>query len=532
MRAGLAGLIILIVLCRVMPQRTDPPFPWSDRALSNMLSFGLSAIIGIWLWAWFCFTSEYSVLMRRLVMIGGILIVVGLVASFRLKEFDGFMIARFAPRWQPAADRLLGAVPTANQSADVDLTTATPADFPEFLGPGRRCWIEDPGLTTDWSAQPPKLIWKRPIGAGWSAFSAVNGYAVTMEQRGDDEWVTCYEIATGEPVWGNSIEARHENVLGGIGPRSTPTIHNGRVYSLGATGVLQCLEGRSGKVIWKHDLLKMYGLTQSAAEVDVMWGRAASPLIVDGLVVVPAGGKQGSGKASTPKSLVAFRAKDGRKAWEAGSSQISYASPVIATLGGMRQIVMVNEKTVSGHEPETGRQLWEHPWPGDSSTNASSSQPVPLPGDLLLLSKGYGGGAELLQFASPANSADGDDEETDPTTKWANSRVLQTKFTNVTVIGGNIYGLSDGILECVDPNTGQRRWKRGRYGHGQILGVGELILIQAEDGRVALVRADPDQHVELGQFQALEGKTWNNLCLYGKMLLVRNGEQAACYALP
>jgi outer membrane protein assembly factor BamB len=252
----------------------------------------------------------------------------------------------------------------------------------------------------------------------------------------------------------------------------------------------------------------------------VAWGRAASPLVVDDLVIVPAGGSE---RAGGPKSLVAFRAADGEKVWDAGNDQIAYSSPAIATLGGRRQIVIVNEKTASGHDPATGKQLWSTEWKGDSSANASCSQAVPLPGDRLLLSKGYGGGAELLDFSG---SGSGGEEV------WANNRVLQTKFTNVTIIDGHIYGLSDGILECAELETGHRRWKKGRYNHGQVLGIGKLVLVVSEDGKVALVEANPEKFVELTSFQAIEGLTWNNPCLYGKLLLVRNGEEAACYELP
>jgi outer membrane protein assembly factor BamB len=146
---------------------------------------------------------------------------------------------------------------------------------------------------------------------------------------------------------------------------------------------------------------------------------------------------------------------------------------------------------------------------------------------LLFLSKAYGGGSKLLQFTSAGSGS-----EFGVSVRWENKQLLKTKCTNVTVIGDHVYGLSDGILECVTLHTGQRKWKKGRYGHGQILGIGQRILVQAEDGRIALVDANPETFVELTSFAALEGKTWNNPCLYGKRLLVRNGEEAACYELP
>jgi outer membrane protein assembly factor BamB len=253
----------------------------------------------------------------------------------------------------------------------------------------------------------------------------------------------------------------------------------------------------------------------------VSWGRAGSPLVVDDLVIVPAGGPLGQAK-----SLIAYRAATGKVAWEAGTDQISYASPSLATIAGVRQILIVNEATASGHDPTTGRQLWSHPWPGTSNGSASASQAVAIGSDRVFLSKAYGVGAELLEFSPAAEGT------LAVRSLWASNRVLQTKFTNVTIIGEHIFGLSDGILECVELATGKRAWKKGRYGHGQILGVGQLILVQAEEGEVVLVEANPKELVELARFQAVEGKTWNNLCLAGRRLLVRNAEQAAAYELP
>jgi outer membrane protein assembly factor BamB len=531
-RIIIAASLALLVVVRLLQRLDDRPWPLQDAAVGNILTWVFSFIALLTAWIWFSFLSGFPLLVRRVVMIAALLPVVllaPLVGIFRLEEVSGSMVPRFVLRWSAVHDRQLGKVETPPETQAIDLATATPDDFPEFLGPQRSCWIEGPELARDWSSQPPKLVWKQSIGAGWSAFSAVNGYAVTLEQRGDDEWVTCYEIATGQPVWGHAAKARHENPMGGIGPRSTPTIRDGRVYALGATGILRCLDGATGKLLWKDDLQTRYGLAQWQDERMVQWGRSASPLIVDDLVVVPGGGP--AGKA---KNLVAFRAETGEVVWESENrqpngtaDQIAYASPALATLAGRRQIVIVNESTASGHDPASGQRLWTHDWPGSSSSTASSSQAVPIDDDRLLLSKGYGGGAELLHFPSAAEG-----QPSKPVEMWKNRAALQTKFTNVVVYRDHIYGLSEGILECVESATGRRKWKSGRYGHGQILGVGDLLLVLAEDGRLALVEANPQAFAELASIQALEGKTWNNLCLYGRQLLIRNGREAACYELP
>jgi outer membrane protein assembly factor BamB len=533
-RIILALAIGAIAALRLSMRLEDPIWPSNDIGLANILTLILAFIAALTAWIWFSFFSGLPRLARLLVLLSPLALVVlfaPYVGLLRLKEVNGDMEPTFVPRWTTTHDRMLSAIETTPAGKTIDLTTTTPDDFPQFLGPQRSCWLPQPELARDWSKRPPKLLWKRPIGAGWSAFAAVNGYAVTQEQRGENEWITCYEIATGNPVWGQSIAARHENPLGGIGPRATPTIHGGRVYAMGATGVVHCLDGATGKVIWHDDLLARFGnLPQAEFEAMVMWGRAGSPLIVDDLVVVPAGGPLGQAK-----NLVAYKAQTGEVAWssevphpEGGSSQIAYASPALATVAGVRQILIVNEGTASGHDLATGKCLWSHPWPGHSNGDGSASQVVAIGADQVLLSKGYSEGAELLQLTPAENGL------LTPQTVWKNQRALQTKFTNLVIYEDHAYGLSEGILECASLADGMRKWKhtRGRYGNGQILGVGKLLLVLAEDGRLALVELTPQKFSELGSIQALEGTTWNNLCLYGRLLLIRNGTQAACFELP
>lgn len=454
--------------------------------------------------------------------------IAGLAAAAGLLRIDGVsgrLVPQFSFRWTPPPDRLLTLPAVATDAPEVDLRTTTPNDFPQFLGPHRDLVAPSVPLDRDWHARPPRLVWRQPIGAGWSGFSVVHGYAVTLEQRGDDELVTCYEAATGRACWSHAVAARHQTVLGGVGPRSTPTIDQGLVYALGATGVLRCLDGATGRLVWMDDLLARCGVSPDQDLDAVAWGRAASPLVVDDLLVVPLGGPAGG----PYRSLIAFDKRSGHVRWLGGTSQVSYASPSLLTVDGTRQIVIVNEASVSGHRVEDGVELWSHPWPGGSTSNASVSQAVSVGPSLLLLSKGYGVGSSLIEV-----QCDGDGQWTTRTC-WAQTGLLKTKFTNLAVHDGYAYGLSDGILECAEVRTGQRRWKErrsGNFGHGQLLLVGDLLLVSAEAGAVALVEANPDRFVKLGEFAALDDQTWNTMCLTGPYLLVRNAVEAACYELP
>lgn len=488
-----------------------------DRAIVNVLTFAFTFLASVSVGLWFLLFSGFRRRTRWTALAVGVIGIVILGSLVRIDGVNGEMRPRFRWRWTPRPDQTLTRV--ASESSAVDLRTTTPHDVPQFLGPSRHPWLPGPRLASDWSARSPRLVWKQPIGAGWSAFSAVNGYAVTMEQRGDEELVTCYAIDSGKLQWAHAITARHETVLGGIGPRSTPTIHEGRVFALGATGVLRCLDGAGGSELWRDDVRKRYGLSDAEEPQRIAWGRAGSPLVVDDLIVIPAGGS-----SNHRASLVAYRQDSGELVWESGDQQVSYSSPVLTTLAGKRQIVSVNEDLVTGHEPATGEVLWKYPWPGNSAANASASQAVPVGEDKLFLSKGYGVGAALIQLASQG-------PKWEASQVWAETGILKTKFTNVVLFEGYVYGLSDGVLECVNVLTGKRQWKKGRYGHGQILGVAERLLVMAEDGTVWMLEASPKAHRELAHFPALEGQTWNNLCLYGNRLLVRNAQEAACYEL-
>lgn len=461
---------------------------------------------------------------KWLIRVAAAAAVVGIFSSLDV-DYDGDSRWRAVRlRWAADPDENLSAI---QPTASIDQWQTTPNDYPRFLGNGYWAEVNEVELATDWQQTPPKLVWKRDIGAGWSAFAVVGDYAVTQEQRGDQELVTCYRVSDGEPVWVHSDHARHDPAdvaggLGGVGPRATPTIYEARVYTMGATGIVNCLDAQTGEAIWSHQLAEDYSVEP------LYWANAGSPVIVpDSNLVVVNGGKA---KAVDGHSLLAFDRDSGELVWQAGPQTTSYASPVFANLAGVPQIVQVNEATVAGYRASDGTSLWQVDQPGKSDGNASCSQPIPLAGDRVLVSKGYGIGSRLLQLQG--------NQEGEVTAKlvWQ-KRVLKTKLANLVVRDGYAYGLDATLLSCVDIETGKVQWKKRRQpavGHGQLLLVGSTIIAISETGEGILFECNPQKYVELASQQLITdaGITWNNPAISGRYLLVRNNLEAACYLLP
>lgn len=434
-------------------------------------------------------------------------------------------------RFAKNADRDLPSIESIASAADWHLT---PRDYPRFLGNGYWAEVSSVELETDWKAHPPQELWRHEIGGGWSSFAVVGDYAVTQEQRGENELVTCYRLQTGEPVWTHADKARFDPAdavggLGDIGPRATPTIVGDRIYTQGGNGIVNCLDARTGKALWTRDTIAEFSATVA------IWGKAGSPLVVDDLVVVnvgaPAAGEPGSENYNS--SLVAYDAETGAVRWKAGNRRASYSSPVFATFGGERQIIVVNESWITGHRESDGKVLWQYPWADEQDTSASCPQPVPLEGDRFFLSKGYGVGCSLFTVKR------GDDDQFKVTPLWQPpiKKVMKTKFSNVVLRDGYVYGLDDVLLQCMELETGDVKWKKRRqpvFGHGQIMLVGKTILVLSETGELALVEASPDEYRELASMQALDdvNVTWNNPAFAPPYLLVRNNREVVCYKLP
>jgi outer membrane protein assembly factor BamB len=399
-------------------------------------------------------------------------------------------------------------IPAAASAGAADPTGGAAPYWTDFRGPRRDGHYDERPILTTWPSTGLKPMWKQPVGGGYASFVIARGRAFTIEQRGEEEVVAAYDVVTGRELWTNRWKATFRELMGGDGPRATPTWSDGRVYALGATGELRCLEEATGKVVWRTDIL------EDAGAENLQWGMSASPLIVDDTVVLLPGGRQGN-------SVVAYHRLTGKRAWSALDDQQAYSSPMLATLAGVRQLVIFSASRIVGITPDGARVLWEYPWKTQFDIHAS--QPLVIGDNRVFLSTGYGTGAAVIELGHDAGVFTVREV-------WRNIR-MKNQFTSSVLHDGFIYGLDESILACVDANTGDLKWKGGRYGYGQVMLAGGHLIVLSEDGDLALVQATPDAHREAVRFNVLEGKTWNHPAMADGYLLVRNLNEMAAFDL-
>lgn len=454
-----------------------------------------------------------------------VLLLVGFVGTklVRVDSFYGNMLPKLNWAWAPlplesyANFDIATAAPT-NLSEPSNIVV-TPSDFPGFLGANRDGHVMNVGLADSWDEHQPELLWRKPIGVGWAGFAVVGDVSITQEQRGEFETVVAYDAVTGKELWVHGDELRFRD-LHGDGPRAVPTVDESRVYTIGATGLLNCIDIATGEHLWSRQTLV------DPDKNNLLWGMCGSPLIHDRQVIVCPGG--GSGQA-----IKAYDKFTGELIFESGDDQSAYSSVTSETIVDQQQYLSFNGEGLRAYSMD-GQPLWLFPWLTQGEQQRTNvAQPVvvrsadDLAGDgtLILVSSGYGSGTALIRVTK------------DQTSQWSveqvwHSRKMKSKMSNFVELDGYIYGLDNGIFTCLDVTTGDRMWKGGRYGHGQVLAAGELLLVQRESGEVVLLRANPEKWEQVGSLAGLSDKTWNNLALAGDLLVIRNDREAACYRLP
>ena len=482
--------------------RGQDEWPFQKR---NLAVAQIVIVSGILLLVWWTFLSRAPNRLRLSITFGAVGLVVLGAALFRIRGMSGDLRPIIEFRW--AGQPEFQTSPASNTNLITTETTVRPS-FPQYLGPNRDGVLSGPKLETNWLAHPPEILWRQKVGAGWSGFVIVGDIAVTQEQRGEDDCVVAYELLTGKQLWLHANKARYDTVIAGEGPRATPTIVSNRVFTCGGTGILNCLDLASGKLLWSRDLM-----AESGGKIP-QWGYTGAPLVVDALVIAH-GGEEIS------QSLLAFHVEDGKRVWVGGNSGPSYSAPRFATLADVPQILSFNDGSVSAHHPATGATLWEKPW---GNGNVVCAAPVVISSNQVLFSSGYGVGAELLEISQATSN------RLTARLVWKSIR-MKAKFAHLFAREGNLYGLDDGIFACVNLTDGSQRWKEGRYGHGQGLLVDDLYLLMAESGELVLLNPTPEAPNELARFRVFSSKMWNPPALAGNLLLVRNDQEAVCLRL-
>jgi outer membrane protein assembly factor BamB len=478
--------------------------------------------------------SRLSDRLRRASMVAIILLACGVFTLVRTNGMSGSGRSDLAWRWSktheerlPALPTQVSALPAAPAPAKIleqrpvapkmkDRTVALPptpvaaetgANWPGFRGPGRDSIIAGTRIKTDWSTSPPVELWRREIGPGWSSFAVRGDLLYTQEQRGEDEFVTCYSATTGKPVWAHRDVARFWESNAGAGPRATPTLHDGHAYTFGATGIVNALDASDGAVLWSRNAASDTGVKVPG------WGFSSSPLVVGDIVIVAAAGK-----------LVAYDLATGAPRWFGPDGGDGYSSPQLVTINGVPQILLMSALGATSVAPADGKLLWKYSWPSGTRIMQPA---VTADGDLLITAGDAMGGVGMRRIAVAQGPTGWTAEE-----RWT-STGLKPSFNDSVVHNGYVFGFDGGILACIDVKDGRRKWKGGRYGQGQLvlLRDQDLLLVLSEEGELALVKATPDQFSELAHFPAMEGKTWNHPVMAGDRLLVRNGNEMVAFRL-
>ena len=490
--------------------------------------------------AWAVATRGFSAGRRRAALVATIVLV---CAAFTAIRTDGVLGggSQITWRWTPTAEEKLlaqaapeplpiapaAAIPATPPAPEQSVAKAADApapakgpeekvidpgvrrvEWPGFRGAARDSVIRGLTIETNWATTPPAAVWRRPIGPGWSSFAVAGDFLYTQEQRGDDEMVACYRLTTGKPVWMHKDAVRFYESNGGAGPRGTPTLSDGRLYSVGATGIVNALDAGTGAVVWSRNAADDTGATLPG------WGFTSSPIVAGDVVVVAASGR-----------LVGYDVATGKPRWTTPTGGGGYSSPHLLTIDGVQQVVLLSSAGAAGIAPADGTVLWKHAF----ETGVAIVQPaVVADRDLLIAGGDAMGGVGMRRIAVTHGSSGWTTEE-----RWT-SRGLKPYFSDFVVHEGHAYGFDGSILSSIDITDGARKWKGGRYGSGQLMLIADqdLLLVMSEEGELALVSATPDKFTEVAKFKALEGKTWNHPVLVGDRLLVRNGEEMAAFRLP
>jgi len=384
---------------------------------------------------------------------------------------------------------------------------AAPAglDWPQYRGPNSNGISAETGIDKNWAAKPPKLLWKVDMtDGGYSGPAVAGGILYIIDHNGDQDVVRALSMANGSEVW--SYRYTEAKPMDNGFTRSTPTVRGDRVYTMSRLGLACCFEAKTGKVVWTRNLCADFGSQRPG------WDYACSP-VLDGKKLILCPGGQNAG-------VVALDPDTGKTIWQGGASTVAgYSTPVIATIGGVKQYVVFTVDSVVGVAAQDGKLLWSYPWKTGADVNASN--PIVM-GDTVFISSGYNHGCALLKI-----------DASGATKVWQNKE-MQAQFSCPVLLGGLIYGTGDpGSLMCLDPKTGDAKWKQPGFEKGGCVAVdGTIIALNGSNGDVIMAAIDPAAYKELGRISGpLGGQSWTAPIVAEGRLIIRNTKAIACLDL-
>ena len=510
-RFGIPLLVVMLAGIVIAACWLAPGLPRDARNFYSFLAVDLALVL---LNLWFIFLSGTRWYARTGIVVVEVIVLAILAPNM---VFDGDMLPHLKNPFDRHYDDLeKQRSEQANEIKAKPLElTSTASDWPAFRGRNRDGVVSGPKLSRDWQVKPRQL-WKQPCGAGWGSFAVAGNLLVTLEQRRDNEAIVGYEAETGKELWKYEYEAKFWEPLGGPGPRTTPTISGGDVFSLGAEGHLVCVNARTGDHKWTVNIL---GDTPN-----LKWGMAGSPLVVDDKVIVNPG-FQGDSQAEN-RAVSAFDRKTGRLVWATASRKAGYSSPMLATIDNVRQIILLDGNQLAGYDLATGVMLWTYPW-DETNQDINVAQPIVWEKEgKIFITSGYTIGCAMLHvWKSP--------EGWKVSELWKNvNKPLRCKMSSPIEYQGFLYGLDEGMLACIDAKNGKLKWKGDRFGHGQMLRWEDLLILLAENGDLVLFELTPLEQRILGRVPAIKApRNWNTPAIANGRIYVRNDKEMACFDL-
>jgi outer membrane protein assembly factor BamB len=390
------------------------------------------------------------------------------------------------------------------------------SDWPQFLGPTRDGIYPGNDVASSWPKDGPPLIWQKNVGQGFSGPAVASGRVVMFHRLADKETVECLDSNSGKPIWSFDYPTKYRDDFGfDEGPRATPAIADGRVYTYGAEGMLHCIDFERGSMIWSKNV------KAEARAAKGFFGIACSPLVEGDAVLLNAGGRDGAG-------IIAFDKKDGKVLWKATNDEASYSSPTAATVNGKRFAFVLTRANLVALDPATGSVFFQYPFRPPINASVTAATPLVI-GDSVFISASYDTGAALLKI-----------KEAGFEKFWSSEDAISCHYATCVHHKGFLYGIHGrtdpgfeppASLRCIEFATGKVRWQKENFGAAVLTLAGDDLLILTERGELIRAPASPESFKESARVQVLSSQVRAHPAIADGYFYARSKDKLVCLDL-